>query len=329
MSVGLCLSSRSHLAASHLAELAREADRRGFNWLFVNESGNNALLTAAIIGMATGTSRIGTGVVNIFMRHPIITAASALTLADVTGNRFVLGLGTGHQLVNEGQLGIRMEKPLSRIKEYLNIVRQCIDEGRIDYEGHYYHARDSELMLPTAVSPIPIYMAVLGLRAAFLAGQIADGVILNFATLQHVVKIIESLRNGASQSGRVFDALTMVCFIQTILVAPGQEAVALQGAKRIVGRYGRLKFYRDMFAESGFEKDASMMEKATTEDELIDAASEELVKSVMLVGSPERCLERMEEYRKAGVQVPVIYPNAYDGNWSHAIHEMVEVFAPC
>jgi alkanesulfonate monooxygenase SsuD/methylene tetrahydromethanopterin reductase-like flavin-dependent oxidoreductase (luciferase family) len=328
MSIGITLSSRSCLSPIQLSTLAEKAGRRGFNWIFVNESGNDALTTAMVLGTVTQRATISTGVMNIFLRHPVLTAAGALTVAQITDGRFVLGLGTGHRLVNEEQLGLQMEQPLAQLREYVTIIRSCIEQGSVDFVGKHYRAKEYQLMIPAIKKCVPIYLAVLGLKAAHLAGQIADGVILNFATPHHVSDIVTAIHEGAEEAGRSPHTIKIVCYMQTMLVPPDQEKSAFHSARQFVGRYGRLRFYRDMFASSGFGEEVSAMEEAKDEEGIIAAVSDELIRNVMLIGNPYECKARLEEYRESGVGVPVIYPNVSEADWMNGINEFIEVFAP-
>ncbi|MBI4504578.1 MAG: LLM class flavin-dependent oxidoreductase [Chloroflexi bacterium] len=328
MAIGVGLSSRSRLATSVLVQMAAEAERLGYDWIFTNEHGNDALLTAALFGAATRRAAIATGIVNAFLRHPALTAASAVSLADATGGRFVLGLGTGHRLVSEVQLGIAIDQPLARLRECLAIVRGLTTHGQVDFEGRYYRARGIALMLPPPAQPVPIYLAVLGLRAAQAAGELADGVILNFAPPQHVAAAIAAVREGARRAGRPPEAVKIVCYLQTMLAPPGAEGEALRAAQGILAGYGRWEFYRAMFAASGFAREAEALARAAGPEEGMAAVSEALVRSAMVFGTAAECAARVAEYRALGVDVPVVYPNARHARWDEAIRETIAALAP-
>jgi alkanesulfonate monooxygenase SsuD/methylene tetrahydromethanopterin reductase-like flavin-dependent oxidoreductase (luciferase family) len=327
MTMGISFTSRSRLGPIAFSNLAEYAENCGIDWIFINESGNDSLVMATIIANSTSRIKISTGITNIYLRHPILTAAGSLEIAEKSKGRFALGLGTGHRSINEIGLGIKMVSPLAQLKEYFYIVRKCLNEGKIDFEGNFYRVKNYELMLPKRKFQIPIYMATLGLKSAYLAGQIADGVILNFATPEHVREVAEALRKGAIDAGRQSEDLKIICYLHTIIITNGKEKIAIKTAKRTIADYSRLSFYRAMFAKIGFPIDESKLLSATNEDKILETISDDLVKNVMLVGTATNCKNRIEEYYLSGVHIPVIYPTSYQGNWEEVIGELIDIYS--
>src|SRR5439155_27199760 len=163
------------------AQLAREVERAGFESVWVAETARSAFVQAAVACAATSRVQVGTDIALAFPRSPTITAMEARDLAELSGGRFILGLGTQVKRINEQRFGTPSEHPAAKIAEAVEAIRAVWGtfEGKpIDHRGRFY----SITMPPfpgagRAPRPIPIYFAAVNERMAETAGRVADGVL--------------------------------------------------------------------------------------------------------------------------------------------------------
>jgi alkanesulfonate monooxygenase SsuD/methylene tetrahydromethanopterin reductase-like flavin-dependent oxidoreductase (luciferase family) len=150
--------------AEEIRQIAQEAEQANFNSIFIAEVNNDALATTLLMGEATQRIRVGTWVANIYLRHPYVCAQAAALIADATGGRMVLGLGVSHQPINQA-LGIAMPEPIGTLREYTEAVT------------HWLHGEGPATHLAQRPSsyPVPIHLGGLTSPTVELAGEIADG----------------------------------------------------------------------------------------------------------------------------------------------------------
>jgi 5,10-methylenetetrahydromethanopterin reductase len=158
-------------------DLARVADRLGYDSVWVTPGlGRDSFLVLSAYGAATSRIGLGNGVVPIYPRHPVAMAQAALTLNELTANRFRLGIGVSHAASMQDMLGLRVVEPLAAMREYVAVLRGALGEGS-DFTGRHYRARWA-MAVPRRPPAPPIYLAALSAKMLELAGEIADGVIL-------------------------------------------------------------------------------------------------------------------------------------------------------
>ena len=164
------------------AAFVREADRLGVDMVWSAEAwGQDAIVPLAYLAAITERIRLGTGIMQISARQPVMTAMTAMTLAAVSNNRFVLGLGVSGPQVVEGLHGVPFAHPLDRLKEHVDIVRLAFAGEKISYDGVHHKlprpgGQGKALRLAQPANPnIPIYLATLAPGALRYTGATADG----------------------------------------------------------------------------------------------------------------------------------------------------------
>ena len=291
--------------------LARKAEARGFESVWVAETRmtRDAVAPAAAIAGGTEKIKVATGIVNVFTRGPVVLAITFASLAEIAPGRIVMGLGTGSPLVLAPQ-GHPFAKPLTRLREYVEVIRPLLRGEPVTYAGETVSlqgARIEDLLSETgAVSPapLPLYLGVTGPRALELAGEVADGVLLNVALPRaYVERALEAIERGARRAGR---ALTDVDVAMAIAVSPhGKDA-----ARRFLALY--LTTFPNIARETGLPEDALAAIGTALDEEGLEGASrlvgDEVVDALCAAGTPEECRARLDEYREAGVALPVLVP---------------------
>lgn len=280
-------------SVEELRTLAREAEEGGLKAIFSPEVPSySAIANAQIFAEATSKIKVGTWITSIYMRQPVMCAAEALTVQEVSGGRMVLGLGVSHKPVVTDRFGIDMGDPIEEMRKYILAVRPFADGS------------SPVLTVKRQLPTFPIYTAVLTEKAAELAGEIADGIMPWFATPEYIKKLITAVHLGAEKAGRSPSEIDITHGIASF-VSDDLE-VAREAARQVLSVYAsRFPYYRRVVKNIGFEY---VTEKIKSGADLADAVPNEFLDAVALVGPAARCRKRLEEFRAAGIQLPIIVP---------------------
>ncbi len=303
---------------STLGGLAREAEDAGFSGIFVSESNNDAMMCCAEMARATSRIKLVTWIVNIHFRVPLTCAAAAAMVQELSGGRFVLGLGVSHRPLLES-LGIEMGNGRERLRFYTVELRRLLCGEAL--------GPGVELRLNAPRHPVPIYYAALALETARLAGELADGVELYMCSAQRMSRLAQAAREAAARHGRKPSDVAITMGLPTFVHDDLDRAMSV--ARRRLAFYGSLPFYNRQMARAGFEAEAqaAMAAAQRGDKNAVEAAmSERLLDSMALIGPPARCLERLAAFRAAGAQLPIIRPNEIDQDQTATIRGAIKVF---
>ena len=227
-----------------------QAEERGIEsvWSTVGGTAPDAVTTFAAAAVRTTRIGLGTSIVPTYPRHPVALATQALAIDALAPGRLRLGIGPSHRPTMEGSLGLSMGKPLDHLREYLTVLRGLLWEGSTDFEGDYYRVHAT---LPPGMTPprIPLPISALRANAFQLAGEIADGAISWVCPVPYLIDTaLPALRAGAEAANRPAPPL-----IGHVPVAMHTDREAVRTVARTqLATYGRLPFYRGMFADAGF-----------------------------------------------------------------------------
>jgi alkanesulfonate monooxygenase SsuD/methylene tetrahydromethanopterin reductase-like flavin-dependent oxidoreductase (luciferase family) len=280
-------------SVSDLRALARESEAGGFEAIFSPEvPPYNGLSNAQVFAEATTKIKVGTWITNIYMRQAVMAAATAMTIQEVSGGRMVLGLGVSHKPVND-RYEIVMGDPVEKMRGYVKAVKSFMD------------GTAPALTLKREVPKVPVYIAGLTKGAARLAGEVADGIMPYMSTPEYIKKLAGYVAEGAKAAGRDPSEIDITLGIPSV-VSDDLE-LARKAGKRGLSGYLRFPFYQRLMTNNGFGGEIDKIKGGADPAEVF---SDEMLDSVALVGPAERCRERLEAYRKAGVSLPIIVPNA-------------------
>ncbi len=289
-----------------LIEWARAAEDAGLYGVFLTEAGNDSLACALALGMHTKRIRLGTAIANIYLRHPVLLANEAAAVQEFTGGRFVLGLGAGHREANSA-LAIEMGEPMVKMRETVKILRGALEGGRTG---------------PEVTNRLPIYLAGVSRPMVRLAGEIADGVIFNFFPPARVTQALGELGEGASKAGRDAKAVEATLFA-TAFISDDIEA-ARRPARKLLSRYGALRFYGNMMARAGFEREIDGIRKAAGDgDAAVRAVSDAMIDATLLVGPKSRIRERLKELTAPGVSTAIVFTNPVNESRDAAVRRTI------
>lgn len=310
---------------------ARYAEQVGVESVWVSEAwGREAFLALGAIASATNRVKLGTGIVNVFSRSPATLAMSAATLDELSNGRAILGLGSSGLGVVERWHGLHYEKPVTRVREAINIVQQALSGSQVNLQGRVFQVSDFTLATEQPKRRIPIYVAALGPKMLRLAGEIADGVLFYLNPLTNIPAAIDELRKGAQDVQRPFESIDAAVMLPTY-VSDNREQAQYSIAKTIAYYIGGMgTYYHRTISESGFQSEAKMIREAWQRGDRIAATravSKELIDSVALAGPRDYCRRRLREFRDAGITLPIITFQIQDQGGPRSVCESIKILA--
>lgn len=294
--------------------LATEADRLGADSVWCAEFwGYDALTPLGYLAARTETLRLGTAIAQLGARSPAMLAMSSMSLASLSGGRFVLGLGVSGPQVMEGWHGVRFATPVQATRETIEIVKSVARGDRLEHAGAVYELplpRSSGRALRSAAPAVdvPIYVAALGPRNLALTGELADGWIGNAFVPEQAEVFLGPLREGAAAAGRSLAELD-VCIPVAVEFTDDVEAAARRHADGYAFTIGAMgsasrNFYNEAFTRQGFGDDVVEVERLWRSGQREQAARRvpaDIGRLTNLLGTEELVAERVRAYAAAGV----------------------------
>ena len=304
------------------AGLAEEAERCGFHSVWTSEAyGSDAVSPLAWIGSRTTNVRLGTAIMQMPARSPATTAATVATLDLLSGGRVLLGLGTSGPQVAEGWHGQAWGKPLTRTREYVEIVRAVLRrEAPLEHHGEHYDipysgpgatglGKPLRIIVHPPRAEVPIYLAAIGPKNVALAAEIADGWLPIFFSPERFAETHRPMleegfaRRGGRPEG--WDLAAHVPVVMTDDVAAGRDFLKPLLALYVGGMGSKGKnFYIRLAERYGYADAAARIQDlylAGRKNEAIAAVPDALVDEVALVGDRARIADRVAAFRECGV----------------------------
>jgi F420-dependent oxidoreductase-like protein len=296
------------------AQWVQHAEKLGVDMAFSAEAWwSDAATPIAYLADKTERIRLATGIMQVTARTPAMTAMTALTLHDMTGGRFVLGLGASGPQVVEGLHGVRYNPALTRLKETVDICRMVFAGEKIRYDGKVYQLPlpDSEgkpIRVAHEPTDVPIYLATLGPNSLRYTGSAANGWLGTSFSPEHAGAHLDYLKQGAEQSGRSVTDLDL-CVSVRVEIGENVEAMIARRKPQVAFNMGGMgsattNFYNDAFRRAGYEEDAKAVQALWLEGRREAAAErvpDAMVTEFQALGTPEMVRERLRKYRDAGV----------------------------
>lgn len=303
--------------------LFRFAEELGFavGWMPDQTFYRDPYLTLAACAEGTARITLGLGVTNPYTRHPAMTARAAATLAELSGGRFILGLGAGNRKELIDLLGLPADHAGPRCREAALTIKRLLAGERVDYESPTLTMKGVALELATPPST-PVYLAARGPQILRAAGEVADGVIIGaLVSDAGLTFALDHVRVGARRAGRAIDTLEIVSWVTTVVTDRKTEVVerlrptvahigggAPEEVLEAIGLSpGRIRAFKEAYAAGGPQGAASLVDPP-------------LVDTLTIVGSPGEVAERVLALSAMGVgQLAVLMPGGRSG--SHAFPE--------
>ena len=292
-----------------------EAERLGVESVWSAEAWEHDGVTPlAYLAAKTERIKFGTGILQVGTRTPALLAMTAMSMHQLSGGRFKLGLGTSGPQVIEGWHGVRFDRPVTRTREIIEIVRKVMRGELLEYSGTLY-----ELPLPGGegkairsnappTPELPIYIASLGPKNLHLTGEIADGWLGTSFAPGSAETFLGPLRAGAEAAGRSLADLDLhaggtVWFTDDVEEAAKQLRGGLAFSLGAMGSR-RHNFYNDAYVRQGYADEAKEIQRLWIEgrrDEARERVPLEMVTDMNLIGTPEMVKQRLREYSEAGI----------------------------
>ncbi len=319
-----------------LVEYTVAADQMGVDYVWSAEAwGMDAIVPLAYLAAKTQHIKLGTGIMQISARVPPMIAMTAQSLRTVSKNRFVLGLGVSGPQVVEGLHGASFAKPLSRLRECVDIIQLGLSSERVAYQGkHYVLPRPGGEGKPIRLSQppqadLPIYLATLGPKAMELTGEVARGWLGTSFIPEQADIFLEPLMRGLKTSGRTLADIDIQVGGSLEI---DDDVEKLINARRpamafTLGGMGSAttNFYNDAFKLAGYEEAAVKVQSLWVngdKEAAIRAVPDEMVLNTNLIGTREMIIERVKAYAKAGVNTLRISTSGQ--NWRERTETLAE-----
>lgn len=309
--IGIAISGGPNPA--DIPDLVVLAESLGYESAWVAE-GHGGDQFAVLAACAVRTKRIllGTSISSVFVRSAPTIAMAASTVADLSGGRFILGLGSSHKAQVGPEHGAVYSKPLTRTRETVAIVRALLRDGRVQHAGDTISIENFDLWYEPRHRDVPIYLSAVFEKGIALCGEVADGIILTRSTVRTAATVRAQLDTAARLAGRDPAKIEMTTLLPTCVAETRDQAIAAlrPGIAFYCGFFPR---YNRMMAEHGFAAEAAAIAQAWGRGDrpaAEAAVSEAMIDATSIAGTPEQCRARVEAYRQSGMDVPILSPFA-------------------
>jgi F420-dependent oxidoreductase-like protein len=300
-----------------MREAAVLAEELGYSCLTMGESwGEDALTSLAQLAAVTSRIRIGTSIVPVFARSPANLAMAALNVDRMSGGRFFLGLGTSGRLVVEDLHGEKFAKPLTRMREYIDIIRKAARGERLDHDGEFFHTKRFQLRFTPHRAHLPIYIAALSPASLRLTGELADGWLPIFLAPSRMAAAVAELEAGAKAAGRSLQDIAISP--QVSIYVTDAVAAARDRERPHIAFYigGMGVFYHQYMHRIGFGAEADRVRQAYQARDRDGAArlvTDEMVDAMTVIGPASECRTQIQRFFDAGCREVRLVFNEPDG----------------
>lgn len=262
---------------------------------------NFSMLTAVSNNLKN--SKIGSSIINIYSRSPTLIAMGAATVDTISNGRLVLGLGTSSLPIVEEFHGQNFENPLTRMSEYVQIIKKSLSGEKIDFNGKIFSLKNFSLLIKPPRKNIPIYLAAVNQKMVDLCWKIADGVIFYLRPLKELETTIQKM-----QSEREID---VSCQLITCMSNDADEAV--ERVKKTLAFYISVgEIYRKFLAKNGFENETKNIFEEYKKSGLksnYELVPESMLEQLCIYGTPSDCIKKLKQFHNAGINLPIIQFN--------------------
>ena len=259
--------------------------------------------TLSAVSSKTSTQKIGSSIINIYSRSPSTIAMGAATIDTLSKGRLVLGLGTSSIPIVESFHGVKFEKPVQRMKEYVEIIRLALSGKQINYDGEIFKLNNFKLLIKPQRNEIPIYVAAINKKMVELAWSIGDGVIFYLRPIKEMKETISKMQ--------LKKKIDVTCQLITCVSEDSEEAI--QRAKKTIAFYVSVgEIYRKFLAKNGYSSETENIFKEfkksgfKSNHELV---TDSMLKSLAICGTSEQCKQQLNNFINVGIDQPILQFN--------------------
>jgi len=316
---------------SELCSLAKYAEELEYGYLTTGETtGRNVPIVLGALARETDEIGITDDVISPYSRSPALIGQTAVTLQELSDGRFRLRVGASSPALAEDWHGLSFDRPLRRIRETIEIVRQVQSGERLDYDGDIYSPHGLALTCDPPAEPVPVDVAALGPKATELAGRFADGWVPQLIPYEGFLDRIEDLRRGADLGDRSVDDVRVAYHLRCCALEDGETAreYARSQIAFMIALYG--PFYRKAIADAGWEGVTETVKGKWHDGDkeaAIDAVPDALLDEVVAAGTPAKVEAQIERFEAIDA-VDAIQIAFFDGMDDSERRRTLEALAP-
>ena len=323
----LALGFNPVLGIEEARDVAASAEKLGYHSVWMHESLFQRDVVTYLSAMASATTRIrlGSGVINTFTRHPVTAATTFATLSELSGGRVTLGLGVGSfptiPLIGHQIFPVEKNRPLRRLKEYMEVVKLVWGGGRVDYNGEFFKVNNLTMGFK-AERGVQLYVASLSPKTQAFAGSAADGVILSPAlnSAWGTARMVENVKRGEEKRGRPVERASYM--LTSMDPDPKKATQAVRDYYFFVYQLAEVVRPEVLEPYGVREEDLAPVKEAWRKGDPQKAKGlvpEAAIDALAITGGRDHAADRLEEYEKAGITLPIAMPI---GNVRYAMDEL-------
>ena len=306
--IGVTFGSLGVLGAKKVPEIARQAEGMGFKSFWtVEATGTDAFTLLGAASVAAPKLDLGTGIIPMQLRSPTLAAMSAASLKAINPEaQIFLGVGVSAPGILKQHGLSATDKPIRMMREYVALLRECFSGESVTFEGDYFSTKRFRLGLRLEEEKPKIIMAALNPQMLKLAGEIADGVLLNYLPASHVNYSVNKVREGGN--AKIF---------AYVHASVSEFDRAQASARKDLFNYAMADGYAKMFKEAGFgDEVAELREKQKSKDRegALAAISERMIQAIDFIGTKSEVSNFINSYIEAGVEHPILMPMPWGEN---------------
>ncbi|MGH9187645.1 MAG: LLM class F420-dependent oxidoreductase, partial [Acidimicrobiales bacterium] len=301
--VGVTFASLMALGPAAAPEVARRAGELGYDSFWTAETtGPEAFSLLAAAGDAAPSLGLGTGVLALQLRSPGVVAMAGATLQALHPDReIVLGIGISSPVVTARWHGVPYgERPIDRVREYVTLLKACLSGEPVTYSGEFYEVSRFRLGVRLGERRPKVVVGALNRRMLRLAGEVADGVLLNYIPASHVPWSVEQVRAGGDAAIYAY-----------VHVGVCERSDGIDPARRDLFSYTVVDSYAANFERAGFGEEVAAVRQrhaAGDREGAVAAVSDRFVDAINVMGDPTTVKAAIDAYVAAGVEVPIVMP---------------------
>jgi probable F420-dependent oxidoreductase len=319
------------LPPADIVECVKLAEELGYESAWVAEGhGGDQFAILAACAVVTRRIKLGTSISSVFVRSATTIGMAAATVDQLSGGRFILGLGSSHKVQVEPEHGVPFVQPTQRLRETVDVVRDLVRDGAVTYAGQVVAIERFELWFTPLRREIPVYISALFPTMLQIGGEIADGVLLTWPTTASGQRAAENVAIGARRAGREPADVDVASLIPCYVARDQREA--FDGMRNAVAFYaGFFPRYNRLLAEAGFAEEGAGIKQAFDAGDRAEAqrrVPDDLLAAISAAGTPEQCRAKVEAYRRSGIGLPIISPRASGPGGKSMALEALRACAP-
>jgi probable F420-dependent oxidoreductase len=265
----------------------------------------------AAAASVTERIRFGTAILPVFTRSPALLAMSAAGLQNLSGGRFILGVGISTPTIVQQWMDVPYEKPVTRLRETVEALRAIFSGQKVSMKGKTV-AIDGFRLGAHMENPPPIYVGAQGELMLRTAGEVGDGTIVNFITPETFPQMLAHIREGARKAGKQTGAIEVACRI--VFAIDQEEDVVREQLRRELTAYLTVPQYNKFFQWIGYEKEARTALTAWNAGDrkkALASVPDQMMESIFIYGTPDRWAKRLKDYEKAGITSTALQFTSY------------------